>query len=88
MAVLIGYQTKFAAGLFIAFSMVDNIIFNAFWMHWGTYVFEIMKFDFFQQLSSIGGVMQLLIYGKYYGLARTSKNLQTQAAFDYIGKSS
>merc|ERR1711935_959350 len=63
LAVFIGYQTKFAAGLFIAFSMTDNIIFNAFWMHWGTYVFEIMKFDFFQQLSSIGGVMQLLIYG-------------------------
>ena len=64
-AVLVGYQTKFAAGLFCAYSMVDNIFMNNFWMYYGTYTYDIAKFDFFQQVSSIGGVMQLLIYGKY-----------------------
>lgn len=62
-AVLVGYQTKFAAGLFCAYSMVDNMFSNCFWMYYGTYTYDIAKFDFFQQTSSIGGVMQLLIYG-------------------------
>ena len=62
-AVLIGYHTKFAAGLFVGFAVIDNIINNAFWVHWNSYLWDVLKFDFFQQLSSIGGVMQLLIYG-------------------------
>jgi len=43
--------------------MIHNIYENCFWMHLGDYLFDIMKFDFFQQLSSIGGFIQLLVYG-------------------------
>ena len=44
--------------------MLHNIWENAFWMHFGnSNLFDILRFDFFQQLSSIGGFVQLLIYG-------------------------
>ena len=44
-------------------AMAHNIYDNAFWMYWNSYLFDMLRFDFFQQLSSIGGFMQLLIYG-------------------------
>ena len=64
-AVLVGYQTKFVAGIFVIVATLDNFLVNQFWWYWSNdFVFDLMKFDFFQCLSSIGGVMQLLINGE------------------------
>ena len=44
-------------------AFVNNIYINPFWWYMRHRDYDLIKFDFFQNLSSIGGFMQLLIYG-------------------------
>lgn len=44
-------------------AFVNNLYINPFWWYMRHRDYDLIKFDFFQNLSSIGGFMQLLIYG-------------------------
>lgn len=62
---LIGYKTQLAASLYIPLALYHAIAYYPFWMYLGkySYALEVVKFEFFQQISSIGGFLQLVVYG-------------------------
>ncbi|CAG5104337.1 Oidioi.mRNA.OKI2018_I69.chr1.g1204.t1.cds [Oikopleura dioica] len=60
---LFGYKTQLAAITFIVLTFLHAFINYDFWLYFGTWDYENKKFLFFQSLSAIGGIMQILVYG-------------------------
>ncbi|CBY23600.1 unnamed protein product [Oikopleura dioica] len=59
-----GYKTKLVSVALIFLLIIHNMRYNNFWRHsTKTYIFDFKKFDFFQGLSVIGGIIQLIVYG-------------------------
>jgi len=62
--VAVGYKTKLVSITLIVALFIHNMRYNNFWRHsTKTYIFDFKKFDFFQALSVIGGIIQLIVYG-------------------------
>ncbi|XP_066294419.1 surfeit locus protein 4-like isoform X1 [Branchiostoma lanceolatum] len=62
--VMIGYKTKHAAVVLCLQLFVLNVYLHPWWMHrWGSAMQDYLKYDFFQTLSVIGGVLMVVVMG-------------------------
>ena len=62
-AVIVGYKTQIASITFIVITFLHAFFTYDFWFYFGSWKYEDKKFLFFQSLSAIGGIMQILVYG-------------------------
>ncbi|CAN8063744.1 unnamed protein product [Agarophyton chilense] len=62
-AVLVGFKLEISGLVLFFFYLVHNILNSAFWSVKGTYVSQIMQYEFFQTLSIMGGLLLLIITG-------------------------
>jgi len=62
--VAIGYKTKMACFVAVCWLSLINIWFNDFWMHSpNNIIMDYKKFDFFQTVTVIGGLVTLIMIG-------------------------
>ena len=62
-ALILGYKTQLAAIFFVAITFLHAFTAYPFWMHFYSFQYEDFKFLFFQSMSAIGGILQILVYG-------------------------
>ena len=61
--VAIGYKTKLSALILAAALSVINIFLNPFWMYEAMLLHDLHKYDFFQTVSVVGGLLFIVILG-------------------------
>ena len=62
--VFVGFKTKLASLVLVALLMMVNIMYNAFWsVSRNSIMRDFMRFDFFQTLSVVGGLLYLVALG-------------------------
>lgn len=62
-AVLVGYQLEISGGILLILYLLHNILNSAFWAVSGSYISQIMQYEFFQTLSIMGGLLMLILTG-------------------------
>lgn len=64
MLVAVGFKTKASAMLLTALLLVSNMVLNDFWMEYSNSAkFDFKKYDFFQTMSVIGGLLMVVALG-------------------------
>ena len=61
--VAVGYKTKLSALILAAALSVINLFLNPFWMYQATLLHDLHKYDFFQTVSVVGGLLFIVILG-------------------------
>lgn len=61
--VLIGYQLEISGIVLLVLYFLHNVLNSAFWSVSGTYMREIMRYEFVQTLSIMGGLLMLINLG-------------------------
>ena len=62
--VAIGYRTKLCAFILVIWLSITNVIINPWWAHGHNRIMrDFLKYDFFQTMSVIGGLMFVVILG-------------------------
>ena len=61
--VAIGYKTKLSALILAGALAVINLFLNPFWMYQATLLHDLHKYDFFQTVSVVGGLLFIVILG-------------------------
>lgn len=62
--ILVGFKTKLFSVVMVAWLMVLNAVFNDFWRHRSSSImYDFKKYDFFQTMTVIGGLLFLLLIG-------------------------
>lgn len=62
--VAVGFKTKLAALLLVTLLSIANVFLNSFWMlPSSSYMRDFLKYDFFQTLSVIGGLLFVVALG-------------------------
>lgn len=62
-AVLVGYQLEISGLVLLVLYLLHNVLNSAFWAVSGTYMREIMRYEFVQTLSIMGGLLLLINLG-------------------------
>lgn len=63
LAVLFGYQLEISGSILLTFYFVHNILNSSFWSVRGSYMREIMRYEFVQTLSIMGGLILMITVG-------------------------
>lgn len=62
--VAVGYSAKLASVALFSLLAIENLVCNAFFLErWGSDVRDFKKYDFFQTLSVMGGLLLIVAYG-------------------------
>lgn len=62
--ILVGFKTKLFSVVMVSWLMVLNAVFNDFWRHRSSSImYDFKKYDFFQTMTVIGGLLFLLLIG-------------------------
>lgn len=62
-AVLVGYKLEISGAILLMLYLLHNVLNSAFWSVSGSYVSQIMQYEFFQTLSIMGGLLMLILTG-------------------------
>ena len=61
--VAVGYKTKLSALILAGALFLINIFLNPFWMYGTSVLRDLHKYDFFQTISVVGGLLFIVILG-------------------------
>lgn len=62
--ITIGYKTRLFSVVMVLWLLILNMIYNDFWKHRSASImYDFKKYDFFQAMTVIGGLLVLVIIG-------------------------